>query len=404
MPSGTQLPPLCSSEDSHFPTDYGTIKRYFSVSQSYILEQPTIDAKPLHNRKKTKDFNYINKKDGNGRAGKRAVLKKKDKGFEFNHGPCELWFTFSINTKYPAVLDMLVSLIVDLGSDLGVRSLLKNMQCFDSRAKYMLTCVNSNLCALGVRAILQNSLFREQRRLCKSNKLDMDCYDQPVLEFLVYFKPIHPLKGLPESERQHLTFDTYPFYNRNAFYIEAAAGAWDLLESLLEEYAESVRIANDFGPAAYLLENPSPDRPPSLTVTCNHHEVGRISCGYNLRTTVMECKHVVQWFHPVKVAMEERGEINQEDSSPTGRKITPECPHARTCLAKEMMNITINGIQVLHSFVINQAGLDVGVTNVVVACDPECPYTPAIRQFAQSTLADFNCFIYHHLTKNMGYT
>ena len=63
-----------------------------------------------------------------------------------------------------------------------------------------------------------------------------------------------------------------------------------------------------------------------------------------------------------EVAMEERDELNPEDGKPTGRKYTPERPYPRTCLAKEMMNITINGIQVFHSFVINQSGPDVGVT------------------------------------------
>jgi hypothetical protein len=403
-PSGTQLPPLTDSKDSHYPTDYGTIQRYFNVSQKYILEQPAIDARTLENRRKTKEHNYTSKKDRQGPSGKRANLTKKAKGFDFDHGPCELWFTFSISTKYPNVEDMLVGLNIDLGSDIGLRSSLKNVQCFESRAKYMLTCVNSNLCAVGVRSILQRSLFREQRRLCMRSKLDStEYYDRPVPEFTVYTKAIRPLKGIPEGERGNLTFDTYPAYTRMAFHIEAAESAWDLLDVLLEEYATSGRIGEDFGPAAYLLESPHPAHPVGLTTVRNYHEVGRISCGWNLRTTVMECPHVSQWFHPVKVRMAEVDELNPEDGKPTGKKIVPDRPYERTSLAKELSNITINGVQVFHSFVVSQVGPDAGASSVVVSCDPECPYTPAIRQFAQNTLTDLNCFIYHHLSKNMGY-
>ena len=273
-PSGTQLPPLTDSKDSHYPTDYGTIQRYFNVSQKYILEQPAMDAKTLENRRKTKEHNWASKKERQGSSGKRANLKKKAKGFEFDHGPCELWFTFSISTKYPNVEEMLIGLNIDLGSDIGLRSSLKQVQCFESRAKYMLTCVNSNLCAVGVRAILQRSLFREQRRLCMSTKLDStEYYDRPVPEFIVYTKAIRPLKGIPEGERASLTFDTYPAYTRMAFHIEAAEAAWDLLEVLLEEYADSGRIGGDFGPAAYLLESPHPAHPVGLTTVRNYHQV-----------------------------------------------------------------------------------------------------------------------------------
>eukprot|EP00956_Cyclotella_meneghiniana_P023605 scaffold46222_cov40-Cyclotella_meneghiniana.AAC.3 len=395
--SGTQLPPLTSSDDSHFPDSYSSIKRYFNVSQSYILEQDPIDAKTLDNRRKTKEYNYNKRKEGNKTSGKRAALKKKAKGFDFDHGPCDLWFTYSIMTKYPEVNDMLIGLNIDIGSEIGVKANLKNVQCFESRAKYLLTCVNGNLCDQGVRAILQHSLQREQKRLCLCGKLDTT-----VPEFLVYTKPIRPLK-IPENERDELSIDPYPQYSRNAYHIEAAESAWDLLDPLLDEYAESCRIVNDFGPSAFLLENPPPGVPTSLNTVRIYHKIARISCAYNLRTTVMECRHVAHWFHPVKVGMLEVDELNPEDGKPTGRKIVPDRPYPRTCLAKELANITVNGVQVFHAMVINQTGPEVGVTNVVVSNDPECPYTPAIRQFAQNTLADLNCFLYNHLTKNMGY-
>eukprot|EP00956_Cyclotella_meneghiniana_P004446 scaffold5449_cov52-Cyclotella_meneghiniana.AAC.14 len=403
-PTGTQLPSLQKADDSHFPSDYKEVQRYFNVSQAYILESSILDATTLHNRRKTKEYNWQKKKEGQGGKGKRASLKKKAKGFEFDHGPCELWFTFSILTKYPSVSDMLTSLNIDLGSELGIKCTMKNVQCFDSRAKYMLTCVNSNLCPQGVRAMLENSLFREQRRLCLSGKLETtDYYDRPIPQIKVYVKPMRPLGGIPNNEKDSLTFDVYPQYTRPAYHIEAAEADWSLLEVLLDEYADSGRIGNDFGPAAFLLENPPAEYKPGLTVVRNYHQIGRISCGHNLRTTVMECRHVSHWHHPVKVAMREKEKIDPVDGKPTGEMYEPERPYTRTTLAKELSNLTINGEQVFLAVVVNQAGPDVGVTNVVVANDPECPYTPAIRQFAQNTLADLNCFMYHHLTINMGY-
>eukprot|EP00956_Cyclotella_meneghiniana_P000640 scaffold692_cov55-Cyclotella_meneghiniana.AAC.2 len=403
-PTGTQLPPLQTADDSHFPSDYKEVQRYFNVSQAYILESSILDATTLHNRRKTKEYNWQKKKEGQGGKGKRASLKKKAKGFEFDHGPCELWFTFSILTKYPAVSDMLTSLNIDLGSELGIKCTLKNVQCFDSRAKYMLTCVNSNLCPQGVRAMLEHSLFREQRRLCMSGKLETtDYYDRPIPQIKVYVKAMRPLGGIPDNEKDSLTFNVYPQYTRMAYHIEAAEADWTLLEVLLDEYADSGRIGNDFGPAAFLLENPPAEYKPGLTVVRNYHQIGRISCGHNLRTTVMECRHASHWHHPVKVAMRAKELVNPDDGKPTGEMYEPERPYARTTLAKELSNITINGEQVFLAVVVNQAGPDVGVANVVVANDPECPYTPAIRQFAQNTLADLNCFMFHHLTINMGY-
>eukprot|EP00956_Cyclotella_meneghiniana_P028572 scaffold66920_cov73-Cyclotella_meneghiniana.AAC.1 len=76
-----------------------------------------------------------------------------------------------------------------------------------------------------------------------------------------------------------------------AYYIEAAESAWDLLEPLLDEYAESGRIVNDFGPSAFLLENPPQGAPTSLNTVRIYHKIARISCAYNLRSTVLECRH-----------------------------------------------------------------------------------------------------------------
>ena len=141
---------------------------------------------------------------------------------------------------------------------------------------------------------------------------------------------------------------------------------------------------------------------PGLDPLRNYHACARIACGYNIRTTVLDCKHVQSWTHPVKVAMAEVDELDEE-GNPTGNKITPERPYERTWIAKELMNLTVNNHQVFHTFVTNQTGYEHGVTRCVVMSDPRNPYTPAIRQFARNTLANLNCFLYHHLSKTMGF-
>eukprot|EP00956_Cyclotella_meneghiniana_P032688 scaffold90794_cov23-Cyclotella_meneghiniana.AAC.2 len=68
-----------------------------------------------------------------------------------------------------------------------------------------------------------------------------------------------------------------------------------------------------------------------------------------------------------------------------------------------MMNLTVNGEQVFHTFVQNQSGYEQHITRCVIPCDPNNPYTPAIRQFAKNCVANLHCFLYHHLTKTMGF-
>ena len=98
-------------------------------------------------------------------------------------------------------------------------------------------------------------------------------------------------------------------------------------------------------------------------------------------------------------------EVDELDDAgePTGKKVTPDRQYERTWIAKELMNLTINGHQVFHTFVPNMTGYEFSITRCVIACDPENPYTPAIKQFAKNTLANLPGFLYHHLSKTMGY-
>ena len=313
----------------------------------------------------------------------------------------------SIRTKSYNIDDILVGLNIDLKSSVGVFASLKGVQCWKSMPKYMLTCVNSNLCPVGICSILERSLLREQRKLCQKGKLPaIEYIDRPLPSMKVYLKAMREIRGLPEDKREDYSLDPYPLSTRQVYHIKAGLDAWEHLDKLLKEYVASGRINNDFGPAAYLLQIPQQDEKRrsklGLDPLRNYHEGARIACGYNIRTTVLDCKHVQSWFHPVKVAMTEVDELD-ENGNPTGNKVTPRCPYERTWIAKEMMNLTINGHQVFHTFVPNQTGFELGVTRCVIMSDPNNPYTPAIKQFAKNCVANLHCFLYHHLSKTMGF-
>ena len=121
-----------------------------------------------NNRKKTLAFNNQQRakpnSGGKGR-GKRASLKKAKKDFDFDAQGFQIWYTMSICTKATDIQEVLEGLNINL-KHIGVFTNLKGVQCWKSYPKFILTCVNSNLCPAGVAAIMEKSLFREQRKLC----------------------------------------------------------------------------------------------------------------------------------------------------------------------------------------------------------------------------------------------
>ena len=272
---GAAIPPLESSEDTHFPSDYASIRNYFFVSKQWQLTEDPLDTKTLNNRKKTHAFNNLQRKKNNagGRGkGKRASLKKTKKDFEFDSLPYQMWFTMSVRTKANDIEDILTGLNIDLKATVGVFASLKGVQCWKSLPKYMLTCVNSNLCAQGVHSILERSLIKEQRKQCKSGKLStVDYYDKPLPPIRVYLKAMREIRGLPDDEKEEYSIDPYPMSTRFVYYLEASKDAWSHLDKLLKEYTASGRINNDFGRHATRLSRGISDR---LRLQYSHHSFG----------------------------------------------------------------------------------------------------------------------------------
>ena len=137
-----------------------------------------------------------------------------------------------------------------------------------------------------------------------------------------------------------------------------------------------------------------PDNKPSIGKVISHHTIGRISMGYNLKTTILECSEVQLYDYEVKVAMEE-----SEETSPSGlvRKIKPKPPYAKTTLRKELQRIRVNGDQVFHTAVMTCTGLETGTSRIVIADDPSDPLRTQKYEFAKKTISNLACFMHHWL-------
>ena len=69
-------------------------------------------------------------------------------------------------------------------------------------------------------------------------------------------------------------------------------------------------ITYGFGPSAFIMNVPSAN--PSMDLTSAHHKHGRISMGYNIAMTVLECSEVQLYDYEVKVKMEQVALTNTE--------------------------------------------------------------------------------------------
>lgn len=77
---------------------------------------------------------------------------------------------------------------------------------------------------------------------------------------------------------------------QTGFHLEADDIAWQRLGPLFDYLEEINIIAHTVGPPAYLLEVPSNN--PSTKKVRAYQKHGRISIGYSLATTVLECNDV----------------------------------------------------------------------------------------------------------------
>jgi hypothetical protein len=174
------LPVIVSSDDPHFPSNYGEFKPYGWVNNAWVLAQTEVDAGTLANRRAFK----TNKKAGKSSSGgkKKANLKKRGGSSAANdNGPTELYVNLSVMTKHSDVNDLAQSVNIDLGPDEGIYANLKTAQCWKSDAKVILVCVNNQLCTEGVKSTLRETLKNIRCKMCRRGKIDATEHSPPQI-------------------------------------------------------------------------------------------------------------------------------------------------------------------------------------------------------------------------------
>jgi hypothetical protein len=148
------------------------------------------------------------------------------------------------------------------------------------------------------------------------------------------------------------------------------------------------------------MEVPEPN--PNIDRVRAHHKHGRISMGYNIATTIVECCEVQLYDYEVKVRMEPV-EILDESGEGTGTFETPKPPYARTTLRRELQRIRFNDEQIFHTAIMIGKGPETGMSSVVVSYDPHTLLYREKYEFARKTVANLACFMFHWW-KQCGYS
>ena len=123
--------------------------------------------------------------------------------------------------------------------------------------------------------------------------------------------------------------------------------------------------------------------------------------GYNVATTIIECNEVQIYDYEVKVVMEEVDEID-ERGKPTGNKTHPKPPYSKMTLRNKLQRIRFDNDQIFHTAIMICKGPETGISNIVVAYDPNDPLYKEKYEFAKRTVANIACFMYHWLEQR-GY-
>jgi hypothetical protein len=379
---GSPYPPLKSPTDKHWPSSFLAAQNWYQSSMGYLFSQDPVSEKQLLARLDTKK----------GRLKREATQLSKQSALE-EKGPTAMYATMNLYTTYPDIQRLLDSVNVDLRKN-KVKVSLKELQCWESSPKKILCGVNSNLCVDGIKQLLLHKLKELEKRMCRHGRLNaIDWYDAPLPELIVSLRGIRPLK-LPkdEEEKSRLTFDTFPWESKMAFYLEASDSAWYRLAPLMDLLVETNTLSNTFGPSAYIMEVPAQNQKISIEKVRSHHRIGRISMGYNIATTILECNEVQLFDYDVKVAMEPI-QTTAADGSTT--LTTPKPPYAKTNLRKELQRIRFNGELLFHTAVITCKGPDSGLSRIVIPYKPSDPLRAEKYNFAKRTVSNLACFMFH---------
>ncbi len=382
-PDGTPYPPLTSPKDKMWPTTFLSAQNWYQTSMGYLFQQDPITEAQLATR--------LDNRRNRSSNTSRSQAKKSTSLSE--NGPVSMYATLNLSTSIPKIDKLLEAINIDLRRS-KVKISLKDLQCWDSYPKKMMCGVNGSLCVTGVQQLLSHRLKELEKKMCRHGKLNtLEWYDTPLPELMVSQRPIRPLR-LPnnEEEKARLSFDPFPWESKLVYFLEASDNDWVRLDPLLQLFVETNDIVKTFGPSAYIMD--VPDNKPSIEKVRSHHTIGRISMGYNLKTTILECSEVQLYDYEVKVAMEE-----VEETSPTGslRKIKPKPPYAKTTLRKELQRIRVNGEQVFHTAVMTCKGPETGMSRIVISDDPSDPLRTQKYDFAKRTVANLACFMHHWL-------
>ncbi len=380
---GSPYPPLKSPTDKHWPSSFLAAQNWYQSSMGYLFSQDPVSEKQLLARLDTKKGRL--KRDATQLSSKQNTPEEK--------GPTAMYATMNLYTKYPNIQRLLDSVNVDLRKN-KVKVSLKELQCWESSPKKILCGVNSNLCVDGIKQLLLHKLKELEKKMCRHGRLNaIDWYDEPLPELIVSLRGIRPLK-LPkdEEEKSRLTFDTLPWESKMAYYLEASDSAWYRLEPLVDLQAETNMLSNTFGPSSYIMDVPPQTQKISIEKVRSHHRIGRISMGYNIATTILECNEVQLFDYDVKVAMEPIPETAADGSITL---ITPKPPYAKTNLRKELQRIRFNGVQLFHMAVMTCTGPDSGLSRVVIPYKPSDPLRAEKYNFAKRTVSNLACFMYH---------
>ena len=318
-----------------------------------------------------------------------------------DRGPTSLYTNVLLWSSLDHVESLVDSINIDLRKS-NIRVTIKDLQAWDSESRKILCGVNNGLCVVGVQQLLSHLLKEMEKKLCRHGKLDtLEWYDCPLPEFHISVRSIRSLK-LPDDpkEKKRLTFDSFPWGSKLAYFVEAGNDAWKRLGPLLQLIVDSNILSKAFGPSAFIMD--VPDTNPKIGKVRAHHEYGRISMGYNVATTIIDCNEVQLYDYEVKVTMEEV-EVLDDKGNPTGQTTRPKPPYSRTTLRKELQRIRFNNDQIFHTAIMVCKGPETGTSNVVVTYDTQDPLYKEKFKFAQNTINNLACFMFHWLQK-CGYS
>ncbi len=379
-------PALSNPKDKNWPTTYLAASNWFHTTTGYLFKQPPITEQELRSHLASRQARRSSVQE-------ITTHSKSTASTRTDRGPVAMYATVNLYTTIVDTNRLIESLNIDLRKS-NVKITKKELQCWESKSRKMLCGVKSGLCVAGVQQLLAHQLKETEKKLCRHGKLStIEWYDEPLPAFTVSARPIRSLK-LPTDKKEHerLSFDPFPWESKMAYFMEASDEAWTRLEPLLKYMMNTPSLCQAFGPAACFVD--TPDLNPNMDRVRAHHKHGRISMGYNLATTIIECSEVQMYDYDVKLVMEEVDEVDSAGNK-TGKKIRPKPPHATTNLRKELQHIQFNGEQVFHTAIMIGKGPERGLSSVVVSYDPADPDNEQKFSFAKRTITNIAAFMHH---------